>query len=164
MTVESLVFTVLGSVAVAGGIATVFARDMTRMAVGLGAFLLACAGFFVYWGVIFLGVVQLFVYVGGVLVLMLFVIMLASRADDGTPQLESRHDLAAATTAVGLFLMVYVGLRGVVPDSVDHRIRSSPDAVAETLLGPMLAQFELAGVLLLAALVAVVILVGREDR
>ncbi|HET6498775.1 MAG TPA: NADH-quinone oxidoreductase subunit J [Coriobacteriia bacterium] len=164
MTAESFVFIVLGALALVGAIATVFARDMIRMAAGLGAFFLACAAFFVYWGAGLLGVVQLFVYVGGVLVLMVFAIMLASRASDGTPRLESRHDLAAATAAAGLFVMVFAGLRGVVPDSVDHAIESSPDLVAETLLGPMLVQFEIAGVLLLAALVAVVILVGREDR
>lgn len=164
MSIESLVFTALGGVATVGALATVFARDMTRMALGLGAFLLACAGFFVFWGATFLGIVQLFVYVGGVLVLVVFAIMLAARAQDGRPQLESRHDLAAATAAGGLFLLVYAGLRGMVPDSVDHAVVSSPDAVAATLLGPMLVHFLFAGVLLLVAVVAVMILVGREER
>jgi hypothetical protein len=49
----------------------------------LGAFLVAVAGFFVYWGATFLGVVQLFVYIGGVLVLMIFAIMLVHRSPDG---------------------------------------------------------------------------------
>ncbi len=165
MSVESAVFTVLGIVAVAGGLATVFAADVSRMAIGLGAFLLAVAGFFVYWGATFLGVAQLFVYVGGVLVLMLFAIMLVHRTPDGSPRLETRHDVSAVAVAGGLFVMVVTALSGVVPDTVDHGLVTGTTELAEALLGPMLAHFEMAGVLLLVALVVVVVIMrGGDER
>lgn len=165
MSLESVVFMLLGIVAVAGGLVTVFATDISRMAIGLGAFLLAVAGFFVYWGAVFLGVVQLFVYVGGVLVLMLFGIMLVHRTPDGSPRLETRHDIAAVAVAGGLFIMVVTALSGAVPASVDQGITSGTSELAQALLGPMLPHFEMAGVLLLAALVAVVVILrGGEER
>ncbi len=164
MTLESVVFAVLSGFALTGGIVTVFARDVTRMVVGLAAFLLAIAGFFVYWKASFLGVVQLFVYVGGVLVLFVFAIMLVHRSTQGSPDLETRHDIAALTVAGGLFIMVVTALRDFVHDPVAGAIQTGTDEVAAVLLGPMLAHFEMAAVLLLAVLVAVVIIVGGEER
>lgn len=164
MTLASLVFIILGAVATLGALLTVFAKDVTRMAIGLGAFLLAVAGFFVYWGAVFLGVVQLFVYIGGVLVLVIFAIMLVHRNPEGSPVIETRHDVSAFAVSAGLFLMVLLALRGAVPDSVEQGIDSGMAELSETLLGPMLTHFEIGGVLLLTVLVAVVVIVGRDDR
>ncbi len=164
MTVASLIFILLGAVATIGAVMTVFARDVTRMAIGLGTFLVAVAGFFVYWGATFLGVAQLFVYVGGVLVLVLFAIMLVHRNPEGSPHLETRHDVSALAVAGGLFIMVVMALRDDVPASVDQGISSGPQELAEAFLGPMLTHFEIGGVLLLAVLVAVVVIVGGEER
>jgi len=164
VSLASVIFMALGVVALIGGIVTVFARDVTRMAIGLGVFLLAVAGFFVYWGATFLGVVQLFVYIGGVLVLMVFAIMLVHRSPDGSPLLETRHDVAALAVAGGLFFLVVIALSGAVPDSVDQGISSGPAELADVFLGRMLTHFEMGGILLLAVLVAVVIVLGGDER
>lgn len=164
MTLASVIFTILGLVATVGAVITVFAKDVTRMAIGLGTFLLAVAGFFVYWGATFLGVVQLFVYIGGVLVLVIFAIMLVYRNPDGSPVIETRHDISAFAVAGGLFLLVVMGLRDSVPDSVDQSIVSGSRELSDAFLGPMLTHFEIGGVLLLAVLVAVVVIVAGDDR
>ena len=164
MSLDAVVFAILSGVAVAGGLITVFTRDVTRMVIGLAGFLLAIAGFFVYWGATFLGVVQLFVYVGGVLVLFVFAIMLVHRGDGASPSLETRHDIAAATVAGGLFVMVVSAMRHFVPDSTARGIVSDSRDVADVFLGPMLTHFEMGGVLLLAVLVAVVVILGEEER
>lgn len=164
MSLDSIVFAILAGVAVAGGLVTVFTRDVTRMVMGLAAFLLAVAGFFVYWGATFLGAVQLFVYVGGVLVLFVFAIMLVHRGDNQSPRLETRHDIAALTIAGGLFVMVVSALRHVVPDGMEGGIITGSGDVADVFLGPMLTHFEMGGVLLLAVLVAVVVILGGEER
>jgi NADH:ubiquinone oxidoreductase subunit 6 (subunit J) len=164
VTLESVIFAILGIVAVSGGAVTVFARDVSRMVMGLGAFLLAVAGFFVYWGATFLGVAQLFVYIGGVLVLMIFAIMLVHRSPDGSPRLETRHDVAALAVAGGLFFLVVASLLDVVPDSVDQGISSGTAELHQVLLGPMLTHFEMGGVLLLAAVIAVVVILGGDER
>ena len=80
----------LSAVALAGALAVVFARDVMRMALGLGAFLMAVAGFFAYYGLGFLALAELFVYVGGVLVLVLFAIMLVQRSGAGAPVTRAR--------------------------------------------------------------------------
>ncbi|MDZ4063112.1 MAG: NADH-quinone oxidoreductase subunit J, partial [Coriobacteriia bacterium] len=131
-------------------------------AAGLGLFLLSVAGWFAYLSASFLAVAQVFVYVGGVLILFIFAIMLLHRGDREKPGLTSRHDIGSASVAVAVFVLTFMPLIGV--SSAVGPVRDTgvmPD-LAAILTGPMLPQFEAVGVLLLAALVAVVVVMGGE--
>jgi len=163
--VNGVIFWGLAVIAVVGALAVAISRDVMRLALGLGAFLLAVAGFFALFGFGFLALAEVFVYVGGVLVLLLFAIMLVHRSAPGAPSLESRHDLLAAVASVGLALMVGALLRPLVPAPLAAvpAISADIEGLADALLGPYLPQFELAGVLLLAALVAVVSIAGGDE-
>lgn len=163
MNVAVLTYWALAAVAAAGAAVVVFTRDVMRLVLGLGAFLLAVAGFYVYFGLGFLGAAQLFVYVGGVLVLVLFALMVITRDEAGRLDLGRRFDISALTIAVGLFVLLVASLRDLVPASVPAA-STSVAALGATLLGPQLAAFELLGVLLLAALVAVVAIAGGGER
>ncbi len=159
-----ILFWLLAAVAVIGAAYTVFVREVMRMVLGLGAFLLAVAGFFAYYGFGFLALAEIFVYVGGILILILFAIMLVHRTEAGRPDLESRHDLLLALSValtsglVGMLLLPAAERIGVAAGS------NGPDGLAKILLGSMLVPFELAGALLLAALIAVVVITGGEKR
>lgn len=165
MTVTTVAFWVLAALTVLAALAVVFSREMIRLLFGLGVFLLAVAAYFLLFGTAFLAATQVFVYVGGVLVMMLFAVMVIRRDTVGAPDLGSRHDVNAFVVAAGLFLVMQLTLG---PDSptVEELTGSSAsiESLAETLLGPMLVHFEFVGVLLLAALVAVLAVVaGRRE-
>lgn len=158
-----LLFWLLAALAFAGAITVLMTREVMRLALGLGVFLLAVAGFFALFGFGFLALAELFVYVGGVLVLVLFAIMLVHRSDEGSPSLTSRHDGLAAVACAGLFGFLVMMLRPVAP-ALSAATGTEPEFLGAELLGRMLPQFELAGLLLLAALVAVVAISGGERR
>lgn len=158
-----LLFWALAALAFAGALTVLLTRDVMRLAIGLGAFLLAVAGFFAWFGFGFLALAEIFVYVGGVLVLLLFAIMLVHRARPGEPELESRHDLTAAIACVGIAGFGVTMLRPLAP-ALTTAERTGVDALGDLLLGPMLPQFELAGLLLLVGLVAVVVISGGESE
>lgn len=162
MTVQ-VVFWMLGLMAFAGAVVVVTTSDVTRLALGLGAFFLAVAGYFALFGFGFLALAEIFVYVGGVLVVVLFAIMLVHRTRPGLPALETRHDLLAAVACLGIFGLGVTALRPLGP-ALPSGATASVDALGQVLLGPMLPQFELAGVMLLAALVVVVAISAGEDR
>lgn len=154
-------FAIPAALALLGAVVTVFARDVMRMALGLGAFLLGVAGLYLWEGMAFLAAAQVFVYVGGVLVLVLFAVDVVRRDPTGRPETGSRHDLTAAVAAGGVFLLIANGLRDV---PVGTPVGSGADRVAEALLGAFVWQFEAVGLLLLVALVAVAAIMARGVR
>lgn len=157
-------FYTMAVLAVAGAVAVVFAREVMRMALGLAVFLLATAGLFLYYGVSFLAAAQVFVYVGGVLVLMLFAIMMLRRSGSGVPDLASRHDVVSGIMCAMFFgFGSWLLVRGA-PAGAPSALEAGTGELARTLLGPMLPQFEMLGALLLIALVAVMAVVGGERR
>lgn len=157
-----ILFWALAAVAVAGAVTVVLTRDVMRLVLGLGAFLLAVAGFFLYYGATFLAVAQVFLYVGGVLVLVVFAIMLLHRSDRGAPEMDNRHDIGSAMVAVALFVLLVTGLRDAVPSAASIAGGAGIDAVGERLLGSLLPHFEIVGGVLLAALVGVIAIAGGE--
>jgi NADH-quinone oxidoreductase subunit J len=160
-----IVFWALAVMAALGAAMVVFTRDMTRLVLALGVFLLAIAGLFLYYGMAFLAAAQVFVYVGGVLVVVLFAITALKRDATGRPTLSSRHDLSAFVIAVGLFILLVITVGPSAP-AIDQ-VYVGPDKtadLADTLLGPMLPHFEVLGVTLLVALVAVLAVIGGRER
>ena len=153
----TLVAWVLAAVCLIGAVAVVFAHGMTRMVLGLAAFLIGVAGYFLLYGMALLAAVQVFVYVGGVLVLVLFAIMVVRRDAGGRPGLTNRHDLSSMIVSVGLFALMQRTLAPGAPALEDVvRTEDALAGLSDTLLGPMLPHFETIGVVLLIALVAAV--------
>ena len=156
------VFWLLAVAAVAGALFVVLAREVMRMAIGLGVFLLALAGLFAYFGFGFLGLAELFVYVGGVLILFLFAIMLVHRGEAGAPDLGLRNPFLPAFAGRSSAVLIGAMLRPIAERVGDIAFSGGPDVLAHVLLGQLLPQFEVAGALLLAALVAVVVVSGGD--
>ncbi|TLM77892.1 MAG: hypothetical protein FDZ70_04940 [Actinobacteria bacterium] len=166
VTAGQAVFWLLAALAVGGALMTVLAREVMRMALGLAVFLLAAAGLFLAYGAAFLAAAQVFLYVGGVLVVMLFAIMVLKRSASGVPDLTSRHDVVSGVMcAMAAVLGARLVLSGEPATAAAAASASAGGAdLAATLLGPMLPQFEMLGALLLVALVAAVAIAGGERR
>ena len=159
-----ILFVVLSILGVGGAIMAVTTREVIRLAVGLGAFLLALAGFFALFGAGLLAVAEIFLYVGGVLVLLLFALMLVRRTNVGRPAVESHRLLSSALAALAFTAALIVVLTPLADALAMPQGVTDPTEIAESLLGPLLVPFEIAGVLLLAALAAVVALTGGGDE
>lgn len=162
--VTTATFAFLAALALAGALVVVITRDVMRLVLSLGVTLLALAGFFGLFGLGFLAVAEIFLYVGGVLVVFLFAIMLVHRAEQGRPDLESRHGAWPALVSLAVFSALVWVLAPAAGAGVPKPLAGSVELLAETMLRSMLPHFEVAGVLLLAALAAVVGLMagGRE--
>lgn len=163
LTPEILVI-VVGAIAVAGSLSVVFARDVMRLMLGLGAVLLSVAAFFGLLGASFLAVAEVFVYVGGVLVLFLFAIMLVHRSTADKPVLESRHDVLAGVIAGGTFFMLVTILAPAIRRTGFEPLTGASNELARAFVGTQIAQFETAGLLLLTALAAVLAILGGQRK
>jgi NADH-quinone oxidoreductase subunit J len=160
--VSEIAYWLVALVTLAGAAVVLSARETMRLVIGLGTFLLGMAGLYLYHGMALLAASQVFLYVGGVLVLFIFAIMALRRDPDGRGRLAGRFDLGAASVCAGLFVLLVATLKDVAP--LAGPVAASPlDAVGELLLGAYLPQFEIVGVLLLVALVAALAITGRGE-
>src|SRR6266576_4539863 len=100
MSIELILFYIFGAIAVASAILVVASRNVVHSAAFLGATLFAVAGLFLTLHAEFLAGVQVIVYVGGILVLFVFVIMLISLERSTTERQFNRQWMIALIAAV----------------------------------------------------------------
>jgi NADH-quinone oxidoreductase subunit J len=105
--VTHLMFYAFAALAVCFAIAVVSSRRILRAAVCLMSVLAISAGFYVLLGAYFLAGVQILVYVGGIVVVLVFAIMLTSSAEllDDKPSLVRK---VAGLLAAGSFFVITV--------------------------------------------------------
>jgi NADH-quinone oxidoreductase subunit J len=123
---ESLFFWVFALAALVAGLLTVMARNAVHSALFLISTLVSVAALFVLLGAEFIAGVQILVYVGGVMVLFLFVIMLVnvSAEERGGEELFNRP--AQVTTALVFAALLVFGLFYAVNQSAGHFMAGEP--------------------------------------
>ncbi len=159
---NDILFFGLAVSALAGALVVVFTRDIMRLVLGLGTFLLAVAGYYLFYGATFLAIAQIFLYVGGVLVLVVIAIMTVHRTAEAEPVLTNRRSFGAVLVSVAVFGLLVNGLGGQVPSTTAPVNGSGIPAVGDMLLGALLPHFEIIGGLLLLGLVVVLAITGGE--
>ncbi len=159
-------FYFLSFVAVLSALMVVFSKNPVYSVLYLIITFFAIAGHYVLMKAEFLAVVHLIVYAGAIMVLFLYVIMLLNLNEETEPH-KPNILKGAAVICAGLLLIVMVGaLKGA-----DLLTEAGPGATAigdvkslgKVLFTDFLLPFEIASVLLLAAMVGVVML-GKSEK
>jgi NADH-quinone oxidoreductase subunit J len=162
MTAADYVFWVFAIVTVASGAVVVFARSLIYSAFALLFTFFGVAGLYVLLGADFLAATQLLVYVGGILVLLLFGVMLTHRIYDLDLQTEKTQIWSGFFVAVGIFIiLVAIALRTEWP-TVARAPAPTTAGIGRLFLGEYLLAFEAASVLLLVALIGAAMIVRRK--
>ncbi|QOV92345.1 NADH-quinone oxidoreductase subunit J [Humisphaera borealis] len=146
---------------IAGGsaIAVVVSRNIVRMAVALMFTLVGVAGIFFLLNAEFLAAVQLVVYVGGTLILIVFGVMLTSSSPFAQFSATRAEIAAAITLAVVLLATVILAIPyggppgGIAPRAIDGQAPYPMTSLGVSLIGEYLLPFELVSVLLLAVMI-----------
>ena len=107
---ESVFFWVFALTALVAGLLTVMARNAVHSAMFLISTLVSVAALYVLLGAEFIAGVQILVYVGGVMVLFLFVIMLVNVGAEERDQEELFNSPTQVTTAVAFAALLVFGL------------------------------------------------------
>lgn len=162
---ERALFYVFGGLAVVSATWMITRRSPLASALSLVVALLALAGLYAVLDAHLLFVIQVWVYAGAVMVLVLFVIMLLNLQEE-----ESRgRAIGLWRVAVGGLVAVVVAWKAFGPLYSDQRalpfVREgfgSVASVAEILFSQYIVHFQIVGVLLLAVTVAVVVLAKRN--
>lgn len=162
MMLESL-FYLFAAVTALSAIGIVLTRDIVRAAVLLLFCLLGVAGVFVSLSATFVAVVQLIVYAGGTLVLIIFGVMLTGHSP--LHRFEPTRWEAVIGTVLGVVLLAGLGMAYGSAEFAKRPLAPMADAPAAfgvALLGPFLVPFELASVLLLVVMIGAGYLARRR--
>ena len=126
--------------------------------------LFGIAGFYIYLYADFLAASQVIVYVGGILVLIIFGVMLTTKISDVSFQHSSRNQMAGSFFALGIFsLIVTVAMRTEWPEFELTSIEGTTEILGKMILTEYLLPFEAVSVLLLSALIGAAMLSRRGD-
>ena len=185
----SVLFLILATLGIIAALGTVLARNLVHAALYLVAFFFLVACQFVLLEAEFLAAVQVLVYIGAVAILLVFGIMLTRNVRGDETTVASRvWSIPAALVALGFLAVLGAGiereggLNGRPPwRTVQARPAVGPDPIARRseqaravddmgrtlgteLMGRFAVPFEVAGLLLTAALVGSIALARQEEE
>ena len=166
---EAIAFWILGPVSLAGAIGMVLLRNAVHSALSLVATMGSLGMFYLIEQGPFLGLVQIIVYTGAIMILFLFVLMLVGRdASDSLIETLRGQRWAAALFGLGFALLVAISVgrafRGTTPANLDTPNANGQNVnnIAQLLFGKYLFAFELTSALLIVAAVGAMILAHVE--
>ncbi len=169
MTLVEVLFALLGAMALGSAVLVAVSNNLVHCALWLVVTLGALAGCYLLLAAEFLAWVQVLIYVGAVVVLLLFGLMLTHAPIGRSTDLDSGNRILAAlvASATGAVLVTVVvsGLRGAYVDlerSADSGAGAS-QALGDVVFRVWVLPFEVLSVLLLAALVGAVVLSRRDS-
>jgi NADH:ubiquinone oxidoreductase subunit 6 (chain J) len=159
-------FYMLSGLMVVGGLFVITRRNPVHSALALIVTLLAQAGLYLMLYAPFVAGVQIILYVGGIMVLFLFVIMLVNleRTEREKPfNKQWLVGLAAALALGAMFVGVYVKGRALLPEqTVSLPETENTQQVGLMLYGNYMLAFEIASLLLLVAIIGAVVMAKKR--
>ncbi|MEE9537752.1 MAG: NADH-quinone oxidoreductase subunit J [candidate division NC10 bacterium] len=161
---KELFFFGLAGFTVAAALLVVVGRNMVHSAVALIFSFCGVAGIYVLLDAEFLAAVQVLIYVGGITILLLFAIMLTTRIAARVHVFNEQWLLGALIAAGITTLLVYASVTGIqISTEAPLPVETAP-ALGRLLLTTHVLPFEVASVLLLAAMVGAIILARPEKE
>ncbi|MFD5033292.1 NADH-quinone oxidoreductase subunit J [Streptomyces sp. NPDC058220] len=164
---EAVQFWILGTVAVIGALCTILMKKSVHSALSLAATMIVLAVFYLANGAYFLGVVQIIVYTGAIMMLFLFVVMLVgvTAADSLKETLKGQRWWAAAC-GLGFGVLLIGGIGHASLNSFTGLAQANAGGNVEGLAALIFTKyvfaFEITGALLITASVGAMLLTHRE--
>jgi NADH-quinone oxidoreductase subunit J len=161
MIIRQIAFFIFAGLTALASVFTVVTRNVVHAALGLAGALIGAAGLFILFGAEFVGLAQILIYVGAVVVLFLFGIMLTQTP--GKPTVDNDRRGLAALVALGVFVVLAAGvLTAFGARKVDFDVAFPTKEIGSEIFTTWILPFEAVSILLLAALVGAIVL-ARKD-
>ncbi|BBZ09980.1 NADH-quinone oxidoreductase subunit J [Mycobacterium branderi] len=164
---EAVMFWVLGALALIGALGVVMAANAVYSAMFLAMTMIILAVFYMAQDALFLGVVQVVVYTGAVMMLFLFVLMLIG-VDSAESLVETIRGqrVAAVVAGIGFGVLLIAGIGGVALGGFTGLTQANAggnvQGLAALIFSRYLWAFELTSALLITAAVGAMVLAHRE--
>jgi NADH-quinone oxidoreductase subunit J len=160
-----LIFYALAIIIVGSALITAFSRNIVHSAFALFGALAGVAGIYALLAADFLFIIQIFIYIGGILVVTIFAVMLTQGIAEVNVSNRAVGVLPALVTVILAGLVMFyaiirtpwyrAGLRSIAPTTY---------GIGNAFLGPYVLPFEIASIVLLAALIGAIVITRQEVR
>ena len=149
-------FVVLTTITLLAAIMALQAKELIYGAISLAVSFMGIAGFFVFLDAPYLAMLQIAVYVGAVVVLILFTIMLVRREDVGKDETPEGGEGAAGLWIAGLLAVAIAGVAALAGPNLPTTLQPANLPISQ--LGPVLAGTYPVPLIILALLLSAALL------
>ncbi len=163
-TVIRAVFYLICAITVFFSLGVVTARNVFHSAISLAMALMGIACVYLYLDAEFLAVAQILVYVGAIVILFLFVIMLTANIQDRAIRQTNSQVLISAAGALAFLVLLIKIIKGNLWQAANQA--SAPISIKElgkSLMTTYILPFEVISLILLAVLVGAIV-IGKSDK
>ncbi len=159
------VFWLLAGLTIGSACITAFSRNIVYSAFALFGSFSGVAGIYILLGADFLFIIQIFIYIGGILVVTIFAVMLTQGVADMnvSNRVVGMAPALAITILVGV-IMLYALMRSGWPQGKAAPLIPTTYGIGNAFLGPYVLPFEIASIVLLAALIGAIVISRQETR
>lgn len=154
----------LGALVLASAVLVVTLRNLFRAALSLGLVLVGVAGLFLVLEAEFLAFAQILIYVGAILTLVVFAVMLTSRATLAPQAAVSRQQGPAAVVSTSLFIVLLLATQAWVPSPSPAHEAVSLRQLGEELITRLVLPFEVISLVFVAAMVGAIVVASSASR
>ena len=164
MNLVDITFYLFAVLTLASAALMVFSKNVIYSAVGLLFAFFGVAGIYVLLAADFLAVVQVLVYVGGILILLLFGVMLSQKITSVEMRSETLQILPAVLVVLGVFVVLFrmfTKTSWVIINNKAYEPTSSE--IGKLIMTDYLIPFEIVSVLLLGALIGAAYIARKES-
>jgi NADH-quinone oxidoreductase subunit J len=162
MKAHDVLFYVFAALTLLPALIVVFSRNLLYSAFSLLFTLAGMAALYVLLGADFLAITQVLVYVGGILILILFGVMFTQKVYDLKAEAMAFKRKRAVLLGVVVFAVLWGVARSVPWPAQERGIVPTSSGIGDLLLSRYLLPFEIISVLLLVVLIGAVI-VGKKE-
>ena len=166
---QTIIFYLLAALTLGSGLMAVTTRQIFRAAIFLLFSLIGIAGLYFWLNYQFIAAVQIVVYVGGIVVLIIFSIFLTQQAGEKMAKQKASRKLFAALAAVCGFILAIVQIYQHIFSETDRAHENvTVSNIGQKMLsvkdGGYALPFEVISMLLLAAMVGCIVVAMREKK
>ena len=158
----SVLFGAAAAAVLVGALGAVLARDLVRAVMAFGVALVGIAGVYGLLQAPYLAAVQLLVYVGGVVTVVIFGVLLTRRPTDDKVTIARGRVWPAAIAAVGFAVPVALVVLGLPAPAAAPTVESTA-SLGYRFVGEHLVAFEVISAVLLVAMIGAIVLARRVD-
>ena len=168
MSGHTILFYLLAALTLGSGLLAVTSRQLFRSAIYLLFALIGIAGIYFWLQYEFIAAVQIVVYVGGIVVLIIFSVFLTQQAGEKLPAPKVSNQLIGAIAAFCTMALIMLQLfkysfTPSVAQSVEPTVANIGTQMLATESGGYALPFEVVSILLLAALVGCIVIALRNN-